>query len=221
MVEDELLLGRLVVRAMEALKGMEAVWAGTGTEGLKLARSWRPDVILLDLVLPEMSGLELLRQYRREGGKARVIVVTGAWEERIKGAVFSLGADYVMSKPARWEEVFSIASMLAGGLERECRELLKGMGASEGSRGFEQAVECAALLGQGECTLLKEAYVEVGRRQRARPGSVSKNIERLAREVSEQGTPLYYRLSGKKAGEKPLTNREFLTLLSQAARIPL
>lgn len=220
-VEDEPLLGRLGVRVLESLGGMETALAQDGEEGLELAWSWRPDVILLDLVLPVMSGVELLRRYRQEGGRAKVLAVTGGDLEKARKLVFPLGADGLLGKPFRWEEVVERLRMLAGGLAGQCRTLLIRMGAREESRGFLQAAECAALLGERECSLLKEAYVAVAQRQRTRPANVSKNIERLARELHEKGTPVYRRLTGRSPSDPPLTNREFLGLLSQAARIPL
>lgn len=221
MVEDEPLLGRLGVRVLESLGGMEAALARDGEEGLELAWSWRPDVILLDLVLPVMSGPELLQRYRQEGGRAKVLAVTGGDLEKARRLVFPLGADGLLGKPFRWAEIMERIRMLAGGLTGQCRTLLVRMGAREESRGFQQAAECAALLGERECSLLKEAYVEAARRRRVKPASVAKNIERLAKEVHEKGTPVYVRLTGRSREDPPLTNREFLDLLSQAARIPL
>lgn len=221
MVEDEGLLGQLGIQIIEGLGGMEAALGSDGQEGLELAWSWRPDVILLDLVLPVMSGMELLRQYRLEGGKAKVLVLTGAELPKVRGRVFALGADYLMSKPVNWRELLGQIRLLAGGLAGQGRDLLRKLGAKEGSKGFQQAAECAALLGERECALLKETYVEVARRHRTAPENVAKNIERLAKEIHQKGTPLYRRLTGRRSEDPPLTNREFLDLLSRAARIPL
>lgn len=220
-VEDEPLLGSFSLQCLEGFGGMEGAWADNGKEGLKLAWAWRPDVILLDLVLPEMSGMELLRRYRAGGGEARVLVVTGADPGRLQETLFALGADLVLRKPVCWGELLAQVRLLGGGLEGLCRKLLKAMGAKTGGKGFSQAVECAALLGKGRCTLLKEAYIEVAGRQGTGPGCVAKNVERLARELHREGTLLYYRLAGRGAEEPPLTAGEFLALLSQAARIPL
>lgn len=220
-VEDEPELGQLELQILGDLGGMEAVLGTNGMEGLELAWSWRPDVILLDLVMPVMSGVEMLRQYRQQGGKAKVLVVTGAEPEEAKGIVFPLGANYMLSKPVHWGEVLTLIHLMAGGLGEQCRTLLRALGAKEKSKGYTQAAECAALLGEKRCVLLKEAYVEVARRHRAKVESVSKNIERLAQEVHEADTPLYRRLTGRSSSDQHLTNREFLDLLSQAARIPL
>ncbi len=215
------MLGSLSLHCLESQGGIEAIWAEDGEKGLELAWSWRPDVILLDLVLPEMSGVELLRRYRGWGGTAKVLVVTGAEPKLIQETLFALGADFIMRKPVRWGELFGLIRLHAGGMRLACREMLLEMGAKEECRGFSQAVECAVLLGEGKCALLKEAYIEVASKQGTGPGCVAKNIERLAQDVHKAGTALYHRLTGKELGDPHLTAREFLDLLSQAARIPL
>lgn len=221
MVEDEPMLGRFSVRLLKTIGGMEAILASNGIDGLELAWSWRPDVILLDLVLPELSGLELLRRYRQQGGQAKILVLTGADREWARQTALSQGADFLLRKPAQWEEILGHIRLLAGGLAGQCEELLRAMGAQEKKRGFRQAAQCAALLGQGECELLKEAYIEVAAREQTTARCVSKNIERLIRELHQKGNPLYYRLVGRTQREPWPTNKEFLCLLSQAARIPL
>ncbi len=219
-VEDEPMQGWLTVQVLETQGGMEAVLATSGMEGLKLARSFQPDVILLDLILPGMSGLEMLRQYRREGGRAEVLAVTGVQTEWGKRMSLALGASFLLSKPVNWEELVRTVRMLESGLEEECQELLKALGAKGRGKGFFQAAYCAALLGEGRCELLKEAYIEAAARDRSSPVNISKNIERLAEELHGRRTELFCRLfPGWREG--PPTNREFLDILSQAARIPL
>lgn len=220
-VEDEPLLGRLSVRALEGLGGMEAALAEDGREGLELAGALRPDVILLDLFLPVMSGVEFLRQYRQSGGRAKVVVVTGAGQERVKELVFSAGADFLLGKPLQWSEVLPMLRELVGGREEKYRTLLRDMGAPVRSKGFGQAARCAALLKTDSCGLLKEVYIEAAAQWQSRPECVSKNIERLVRELHRQGSPLYRKLTGRGPEDPAPTNREFLELLGQAVRIPL
>lgn len=220
-VEDEPLQGWLALRILEREGGMETALAADGREGLELAWSFRPHVILLDLVLPGMSGLELLRQYRGEGGKAGVLAVTGVRTEWSKRMSVAAGADFVLEKPICWEELPRTLRMLGGGLEAECLRLLKAMGAKGPGKGVRQAARCAALLGEGRCQLLKEAYIEVAARERSSPANVSKNIERMIEKLHAGGSPLYRRLLGRGPTDPEPTNREFLDILSQAARSPL
>lgn len=58
------------------------------------------DLIVLDLMLPDMSGLELCREYRKQGGSGRVIVVSGKSSTQDKESCLDAGADDYMTKPA-------------------------------------------------------------------------------------------------------------------------
>lgn len=215
------LLGWLGLQALGGMGELETVLAEDGARGLELARTWGPDVILMDLVLPVMSGMELLRQYRREGGKARVVALTGRDLTETGRLFFALGGDELVGKPVRWRELGELLRLMAGGAEEPYRDLLRRLGARPESKGFRQAAECGALLGEGEGRLLKEVYIEVAAREKTGPANVAKNIERLAREVHKAGTPLYQKLSGRGPEDGHLPNGEFLKLLAQAVRIPL
>lgn len=220
-VEDEPLQGWLTLQILEREGGIEAALAPDGLQGLDLAWSFRPHVILLDLVLPGMSGLELLRRYRGEGGGARVVAVTGMLTEWCQRMCVAAGADFMLEKPISWEELPQTLRLLEGGLEGECRRLLTAMGAKGREKGLRQTARCAALLGEGQCQLLKEAYIEVAAQERSSPDNVPKCVERVIKRLHLQGTPLYYQLLGRGAGDRAPTNREFLEILAQAARIPL
>lgn len=220
-VEDDPLQLWLGIHILESTGEMAVVAARDGLEGLELAWSHRPQVILLDLILPGISGLELLRRYRTEGGKARVLVVTKAVGELVSREALALGADFVLFKPVQWEEVIDRVRFLAGGLARRYEGLLEQMGARPKSLGLRQAARCAALLGEGRCELLKQAYVEAAAPDWASPGSVSKNIERLIRDLHAQNSPLYQQLMGPQAAGAPPTNKDFLWTLARAVRIPL
>ncbi len=80
---------------------------GDGTDGLHLAKTNPYDVIVLDLMLPGMDGLELLRQYRLSGGAGAVLILTArdAVDDRVKG--LDHGADDYLVKP------FALAELLA------------------------------------------------------------------------------------------------------------
>lgn len=76
-VEDETILRNALKERFEE-EGFEALPAGDGEEGLKIALARRPDLILLDILLPKMDGLEMLRKVRADdwGKSAPVIILT-------------------------------------------------------------------------------------------------------------------------------------------------
>ncbi len=72
--------------------------ATSGEEGLELVRRERPDLVILDLSMPGMDGLEVLERMRQEGTAARVAVVSGFEAARMEKDVKRMGADIYVEK---------------------------------------------------------------------------------------------------------------------------
>ncbi len=79
-------------------EGFEVYTAADGPSGLKAARAYKPDLIVLDLMLPGMDGLEVLSRLRRESN-VYVILLTARAEETDKVVGLSVGADDYVTKP--------------------------------------------------------------------------------------------------------------------------
>jgi two-component system, OmpR family, phosphate regulon response regulator PhoB len=105
-VDDEPDITALVAYHL-ARAGYRVSTASNGQEAIKAAREERPDVVVLDLMLPGVSGYEVLRELRRhpDTGDVGVILLTARREEadRIKG--LSLGADDYLTKPFSPQEL--------------------------------------------------------------------------------------------------------------------
>lgn len=87
-----------VVAAYLKLEGYEYLSAMDGPSGLAMARSFKPDIIVLDVMLPGMDGIELLANLRRESN-VYVIMLTARSEETDKIVGLSVGADDYLTKP--------------------------------------------------------------------------------------------------------------------------
>jgi two-component system OmpR family response regulator len=85
--------------------GFEVATATTGLEALTAARTFRPDLLVLDVMMPEMDGFELVRRLRSEGARTPVLFLTArdATEDKITG--LTLGGDDYVTKPFSLEEV--------------------------------------------------------------------------------------------------------------------
>lgn len=81
------------------IEGYEVDVATDGRQGLELARAGNPDLIILDLMLPEMDGFRVLRELRSEGRNMPVLVLTARGEEADKVRGLKLGADDYVTKP--------------------------------------------------------------------------------------------------------------------------
>jgi DNA-binding response OmpR family regulator len=98
MVEDGQRVGEFVARFLQK-EGYEVMCASSGEEGLRLFRDTPPDVVLLDLVLPGISGLEVLRQIKLVNPAVPVIMVTAHATVAIAVEAMRLGALDFLAKP--------------------------------------------------------------------------------------------------------------------------
>jgi DNA-binding response OmpR family regulator len=89
------------------LEGFRIDTAADGREGLRQAREGQPTLILLDLMLPGMPGLEVLRNLREAGQETPIIIVSAKGQDRDKVQGLELGADDYLTKP------FGLSELLA------------------------------------------------------------------------------------------------------------
>ena len=102
-VDDDLELRKLV-QSYLAEEGFRAVTAANGREALFVAREEHPDLIVLDLMMPEMGGYEFLHVYGKESD-VPVIILTAKMEENDKILGLELGADDYVTKPFSLREL--------------------------------------------------------------------------------------------------------------------
>ena len=106
-VDDEPVIGDVVCRYLQRA-GYDTVLAPTGADALEQATSQRPDVVVLDLTLPDVDGLEVMRRMRRDNRRrTAIILLTARGEESDRIIGLRLGADDYVVKP------FSPAELVA------------------------------------------------------------------------------------------------------------
>jgi two-component system alkaline phosphatase synthesis response regulator PhoP len=88
-------------------EGYEVLTASDGAMGLERARTQKPDLVILDIMLPKLSGLEVCKALRGEGFEAPIVMLTARGQEIDKVVGLELGADDYVTKP------FSIRELLA------------------------------------------------------------------------------------------------------------
>ncbi|MHA3021104.1 response regulator [Mycobacterium sp. BMJ-28] len=105
-VDDDFMVAEIHRRFVERLDGFRAVGvARTGAEALAAAEQLRPDLILLDVYLPDMSGLVVLHRLRAAGDRVGVIMITAARElDTVRGALDGGAADYLI-KPFEFDQL--------------------------------------------------------------------------------------------------------------------
>jgi len=105
-VEDDAAILRGLTFNLEA-EGYQVRTAADGAAGLAILRTEQPDVVILDLMLPEVSGYEICRKLRDEGRDTPILMLTARGEEADRVLGLDLGADDYVTKP------FSIRELLA------------------------------------------------------------------------------------------------------------
>ncbi|MBV0933250.1 response regulator transcription factor [Marinobacterium weihaiense] len=105
-VEDDADLRRQLKQQLEQ-RGYTIEETGNGREALYLGQEYEYDVAIVDIGLPEVSGLEVIRQWRSDGNTVPVLVLTarGDWQDKVEG--LEAGADDYLAKPFHAEELLA------------------------------------------------------------------------------------------------------------------
>jgi two-component system KDP operon response regulator KdpE len=103
-VDDEPSLRRLLRTSLDA-QGYRVLEAGTGRGAIEIIAHDAPEVVPLDLGLPDMDGLEVIRRVRANGATTPIIVLSSRGDERGKVAALDLGADDYVTKPFGMSEL--------------------------------------------------------------------------------------------------------------------
>ena len=95
-----------LIRANLAVRGFDTLVSSDGSKALAMLETEQPDMVLLDLMLPELDGFELCKQIR-EQSRVAIIVVSARGGERDKVTALNMGADDYMTKPFGIEELLA------------------------------------------------------------------------------------------------------------------
>jgi len=103
---------RSVIRMMLQKDGHETIEAPTGGEGIAAARTKSPQVILLDLLMPDMTGIDVLKVLRAENITTPVVVVTADIQETSRKGCMNLGAVGFVNKPVKGDNLTHLLKLV-------------------------------------------------------------------------------------------------------------
>ena len=103
-VEDDRALGVFIQKGL-TFEGHEVEWVGDGDAAVERARGWAPDLVVLDLGLPQRDGREVLTVLSEESSRSSVLVLTGRGDVQERVRCLNLGADDFLSKPFSFQEL--------------------------------------------------------------------------------------------------------------------
>lgn len=116
-VDDDFMVARLHARFVELTDGFEVVGvAANGQEALRLAAELDPDLVLLDVHLPDLGGLEVLARLREDGSRAGVVMVTAERDADTVRAALAGGAMQYVVKPFEQQDLVERLHRVRGAL---------------------------------------------------------------------------------------------------------
>jgi len=112
LIADDSMFQRFVLGKIVSSMGHQVLDAADGRQLLELARERRPDLILMDINMPELSGIQALEWFRDQGLEVKTVVVTADIQHTTKARCLELGATQVLNKPLDEAVVRDILSRL-------------------------------------------------------------------------------------------------------------
>lgn len=114
LVTDDSVFQRNIITEILSESGYEYSEAENGLAALDILKSEKPDLILLDLLMPEMDGFHFLEEFNKSGYKIPVIVLTSDIQNTTKKRCMELGAAGFLNKPVEKEELLLLIKGLTG-----------------------------------------------------------------------------------------------------------
>lgn len=105
-IEDDTTIRETLKFSLKAA-GFEVLTASDGADGLRAALEGGPDLLLLDLMLPQLSGFEVCKRVRAQGSNVPILMLTALDQEKDKLDGFAAGADDYITKPFSTEELLA------------------------------------------------------------------------------------------------------------------
>lgn len=112
LIEDSFDIGDWIRQSITSIDGIDfSEWILRGSDALEKIDKSKPDILVLDLRLPDANGLEILKSIRKENNKPLIIVFT--INEQAKQRAISLGADYFFNKATEDQEFLKAVETIA------------------------------------------------------------------------------------------------------------
>jgi len=114
-VDDSAFARRHMEKILLGMGGKAAGFAANGREAIDQYTALRPDIVLMDITMPEMEGIEAVENIVAEDDSAKIVMVSSmGYQEMIKRALAS-GAKHFLTKPVRANQVASVVRFVLGG----------------------------------------------------------------------------------------------------------
>jgi DNA-binding response OmpR family regulator len=107
------------VKELFEIRNYTVITATSGTKALELIKKENPNIIILDIRMPDISGMDVLKEVRKSYPKIRVIMLTGVEDDVTKNMALGLGASGYLTKPYSYSELLDMSRKL---IQEICQE---------------------------------------------------------------------------------------------------
>ena len=217
--------------AIDKIEGLTVVGStGDGAEALQLMGRYHPDLAVMDVVLPGLDGLSVLRQMKAQGGESKVILVSAFCADQVVGEAMSLGASYFLPKPCevgalldRMQSVFeqpATPEQHAAALKNMVTSVIHEIGVPAHIKGYQYLRE-AIIIAVNDMEVInavtKVLYPAVAKRFGTTPSRVERAIRHAIEVAWDRGDletlQKYFGYTVSNAKGKP-TNSEFIAMIA-------
>lgn len=199
---------------------------GNGKAAMELVRSWRADVLVVDMGLRDMDGMTLLKTLRRSAPLPSTLVLTTLVSEFIQLTLTELGVQHILYKPCRMGLVKDLVAQMIRDIEETgedppaLADMLRELGICSGRRGYRQMLVLIPLLARNrDMRLSKELYQTVVELDGSSPDQVDKNLRdaiTAAWKDRDESVWRKYFLHGAGGEVAKPKNKEFLCRMADA-----
>ena len=109
-VDDSSFMRMIIKKYLEGFKDVQVIEGANGKEAVEKFRSEHPDLIFLDIIMPEINGIEALKQIKSFDRNANVVMISSVGQNKMMEEAIKAGAARYITKPFRYEEIVEVVN---------------------------------------------------------------------------------------------------------------
>ena len=158
-IEDQTILRELIAEMLESLPMLELVGdTGEGHEGIKLCNREQPDLVILDIMLPELNGVEVIHHLKRDLPECNILVFSGLTDSTTVNRILKAGVAGYIEKNASLTDLRKAIEQVAGGRTFFGAKIMEAMQEIMMNGGVDDSVESLTPREREIVQLIAESY---------------------------------------------------------------
>ncbi len=106
--DDSSFMRTVIKNYLKNFENLEIDEASDGQETIEKYKSFKPELILLDIIMPKLNGLDVLREIRKIDKTVKIVIITSVGQSSVVEEAMNLGAEKFITKPFRYEEIVEV-----------------------------------------------------------------------------------------------------------------